>query len=237
MHMHEKISRDKAMTNKLKLISYDLCPYVQRAAITLAEKHVPFERITIDLASKPDWFKDISPLGQVPVLQIGNEVLFESSVIVEYLEETQPHPLHPADPLQRARHRAWMEFGSTILADIWIIETTPDEAAFEKKRQMLKDKFTRLEKQLNCGVYFAGSHFSVVDAVFAPIFRYFDVFDRVADLGILEGLPRIAAWRNALSKRPSVQNAVVSDYQDRLTHFLKSQKSQLVTLMQAKATH
>ena len=44
------------MTPKLTLISHKLCPYVQRAVIALTEKGVPFERIDIDLANKPDWF-------------------------------------------------------------------------------------------------------------------------------------------------------------------------------------
>jgi len=70
----------------LTLVSFDLCPYVQRAAIALAEKGVPFERRDVDLANKPDWFEAISPLGKVPLLQVDDEVLFESAVIVEYLE-------------------------------------------------------------------------------------------------------------------------------------------------------
>src|SRR5881394_2023473 len=96
-----------AMSNPLTLVSFDLCPYVQRAAIVLAEKGLPFERIDVDLANKPAWFKAISPLGKVPLLKVGDEVLFESAVIVEYLEETLDPALHPADPLGRARHRGW----------------------------------------------------------------------------------------------------------------------------------
>src|SRR5882724_3279158 len=104
------------MAARLKLISHKLCPYVQRAVIALNEKGVAFERIDIDLANKPDWFLKVSPLGKVPVLSVktdGGEVaLFESNVICEYIEDTQGGSrLHPQDPLQRAQHRAWMEFG------------------------------------------------------------------------------------------------------------------------------
>src|ERR1700738_4748578 len=87
------------MAAPLKLISHKLCPYVQRAVIALTEKGVPFERIDIDLANKPDWFLAISPLGKTPVLLVGDSAIFESAVILEYLEETQAKPLHPADPL------------------------------------------------------------------------------------------------------------------------------------------
>eukprot|EP01031_Cornospumella_fuschlensis_P051528 gene51527-63014_t len=128
------------VTSTLTLVSHHLCPYVQRAAIALAEKNVAFDRVNIDLAAKPDWFLNISPLGKVPLLQIpqtsGEAVLFESSVICEYLEETQTGvPLHPTDALERARHRGWMEYGSSILSDLWGFETTGDADIFEQKRQ------------------------------------------------------------------------------------------------------
>ena len=92
--------------SKLTLISHPLCPYVQRVAIALAEKSVPFTRVDIDLAAKPDWFLAISPLGKTPVLTVGDAAIFESAVILEYLEDTHSPPMHPADPIDRADHRA-----------------------------------------------------------------------------------------------------------------------------------
>mgnify|MGYP003348584615 CR=1 FL=1 len=215
----------------LTLVSFDLFPYVQRAAIALAEKGVLFERRVVDLVNRPGWFKAISPLGKVPLLLVDNEVLFESSVIVEYLEDTQAPALHPEDPLTRARHRAWMEFGSSILADIWTIETTADAAAFSQKQALLKQKFERLEAQLEEGPYFAGARFCLVDAVFAPVFRYFDVFDRFVALGVFDGLPKVQRWREMLAARPSVRGAVIPDYEARLEAFLRRQKSHLASLM------
>ena len=141
----------------LTLVSHHLCPYVQRAAVALAEKGVAFERIDIDLAAKPDWFKAISPLGKVPLLRVarpgrGEAVLFESAVICEFIEETQAGPaLHPNDATERAEHRAWIELASSVLADIYAIETTPDAALFEAKRQALAEKFARVEQVLGTG--------------------------------------------------------------------------------------
>jgi glutathione S-transferase len=114
------------MATPLKLISHRLCPYVQRAVIALSEKGVAFERIDIDLSNKPDWFLKISPLGKTPVLLVGDHAIFESAVILEYLEDTQAKPLHPADPLARAEHRAWIEFGSAVLNDIAGFYTAQD---------------------------------------------------------------------------------------------------------------
>ena len=71
------------MAKPLTLVSHLLCPYVQRAAIALAEKNVPFERVVIDLANKPDWFIAISPLGKVPLLRLqrpsGGEIAMNQS--------------------------------------------------------------------------------------------------------------------------------------------------------------
>src|SRR3954449_2569473 len=201
------------MAVALTLVSHKLCPYVQRAVIALTEKGVAFERIDIDLANKPDWFLKISPLGKVPVLLVetadGEVALFESNVICEYIEDTQGGAkLHPQDPLQRAQPRAWMEFGSTILSELWGLETTGDPAIFETKRVAIAAKFARVEAALGSGPFFAGENFSLVDAVFAPIFRYFDVFDRLTDLGLFAATPKLRAWRQRLAERPSVQAAV-----------------------------
>jgi len=219
----------------LKLISHKLCPYVQRAVIALTEKGVPFERVDIDLANKPEWFSKISPLGKVPVLVVATErgevALFESNVICEYIEETQTGPsVHPTDPLVRAEHRAWMEFGSAILGDLWGLETTTDPATFESKRQALIAKFARVDAALGAGPYFADERFSLVDAVFAPIFRYFDVFDDLTDLGIFRSTPKVRAWRDALAQRPSVRSAVGADYPQLLRAFLKRYDAHLLKL-------
>ncbi|WP_371425507.1 glutathione S-transferase family protein [Tardiphaga sp.] len=220
----------------LTLVSHHLCPYVQRAAIVLAEKDVRFERSYIDLAHKPDWFHAVSPLGKVPLLLVrrdGNDTaaIFESAVICEYLEETQMGArLHPSDPLERAGHRGWIEFGSSILADLWGFETATEANSYEAKRKMLAGKFGRIENVLTAAPFFAGQHFSMVDAVYAPIFRYFDVFDTIADTEVFAQTPKVRAWRAALRDRPSVANAVTADYADRLRAFLAERDAHLLKI-------
>ena len=222
------------MAAPLKLISHKLCPYVQRAVIALTEKGVEFERIDIDLANKPDWFLKISPLGKTPVLLVGETPIFESAVILEYLEETQPFQLHPADPLVRAEHRGWIEFGSAVLNDIAGLYAAKDEASFKAKTAQLGQKFARLEARLKAAPWFDGESFSLVDAVFGPAFRYFDVFDEIADFGILADKPKLARWRRSLAARPSVRSAVRSDYPALLRDFIDRRNSWLSGL-QAKA--
>jgi len=222
------------MAARLKLISHKLCPYVQRAVIALTEKGIAFERIDIDLANKPDWFLAISPLGKTPVLQVGDTAIFESAVILEYLEETQPHQLHPADPLRRAEHRAWIEFGSAVLSDIAGFYAAADDATFKAKIVQLEQRFARLEARVAAAPWFDGKSFSLVDAVFGPVFRYFDVFDGIADFGIFAGKPKLHRWRKALAARPSVRTAVSVDYPALLRDFLDRRNSWLSRL-QARA--
>ena len=210
---------------KFKLISFKLCPYVQRAAIVLAEKGVPFERIDIDLADKPDWFLKLSPLGKVPVLvveQDGEEqVLFESAVIAEYLDETLEPRLHPADPLARARHRAWIEFASALLGDFYGFYIG-DAAQFAEKRRAIAAKLDRLEQELSDGPFFAGESFGLVDAAFAPALRYFATFEQFLGENLTAGREKLARWRRALAERPSVIGAVPPDYSQGLADFINS---------------
>ena len=222
------------MAAGLKLISHKLCPYVQRTVIALTEKRVAFERIDIDLVNKPDWFLAISPLGKTPVLQVGDVPIFESAVILEYLEETQPHQLHPADPLRRAEHRAWIEFGSAVLSDIAGFYAAVDGATFKAKTAQLEQRFARLESRVAAAPWFDGESFSLVDAVFGPVFRYFDVFDGIADFGIFAGKPKLHRWRKSLAARPSVRTAVSADYPALLRDFLDRRNSWIARL-QARA--
>lgn len=216
---------------KLTLVSHYLCPYVQRAAIVLVEKGVPFERVYVDLANKPDWFKAVSPLGKTPVLLVGDQPIFESAVILEYLEDTHSNPLHPRDPLVRAKHRGAIEYASAILSDIWAFYTAADAQIFEAKRQRLQERFEWLEGRVVAEPWYDGDEFSLVDAVYASVFRYFDVFDKIADFGVLSTRPKLMRWRKALAARPSVKGAVTGDYEERLWAFLEARNSFLTSLM------
>jgi len=218
-------------TPKLELISHHLCPYVQRAVITLLEKDIPHERTYIDLSNKPDWFRQISPLGKVPLLKVDEEVLFESAVICEYLDEITPGSLYPDDPLQKAKHRSWIEFGSSILNSIAGFYNAPSPESLEQKRDELVSKFLWIEQSLGDLGYFAGETFSLVDGVYGAIFRYFDVFDTIDDFGVFVDTLKVRNWRQLLQSRSSIQRAVSEDYAERLLIFLKQRNSYLSTLI------
>lgn len=216
-----------------KLTSFSLCPYVQRALIVLAEKNVPYERVDIDLANKPDWFLELSPLGKVPVLEADENVLFESQVIAEYLDEVTEGSLHPSDPLQKARHRAWIEFGSQALATLFGFYTADNKEAFDAKRSDIVGKLARVADQVE-GPFFAGEEFHLVDAVWGTVFRYIQTFEEVSDVDFYEGNEKLRTWHNAVLARKSVIDAAPQDYAEQLLAFVRKRESHLATLIQTK---
>lgn len=211
----------------LHLVSHKLCPYVQRARIVLAEKAVPHRLTFIDLAAKPDWFLRLSPLGKVPLLLVDGRPLFESAAIAEYVDEISPGSLLPAEPIERALNRAWIQFASSILDAVGALYRAPDDHSLERAATVLDGRFGQLEGVLGHGPFFNGADFSLVDAAFAPVFRYFDVIDRYVDFGLFDHRPRLGAWRGALAGRSAVRAAVVADYPERLEHFLIERNSRL----------
>jgi glutathione S-transferase len=218
----------------LTLVSHALCPYVQRAVIVALENGIRFERVVIDLADKPAWFVDRSPTGKVPLLMIGETTLFESAAISEFLDEISGGGLLPSDPVQRARHRAWIEFASGTLSEIAGLYSAPDAPAFGARRAALIVRFRRLEEEV-AGPWFGGEEFGLVDAAFAPAFRYLDAFERHAAVFLAEGSPKISRWRHLLTARISVRTAVVPDYPERLRAFLRARGSHLSGLMTSRA--
>ena len=223
------------MSTQLSLISHVLCPYVQRAVIMLKEKDVSFVRRDVDLTDKPDWFLACSPLGKTPVLLVDGEAVFESAVICEYLDETFEPRLHPRDALERARHRAWMEFGSALLNAIAAFYNARNGTALSAQAAQIRARLEQIEDALTHGPWFAGDCFSLVDAVFGPVFRYFDVFDRLADFRFFEGLHKTLAWRAALAGRASVREAASPDYPALLREFLRSRDSALSRMVDDQA--
>lgn len=216
---------------KLELISFALCPYVQRAAIVLLEKGCAFDITYIDLKNKPDWFLEISPLGKVPVLKVDGEILFESAVIAEYLDETRPPRLHPADALQRARNRSWIEFSSEMLVSHFRLLMTKDEDEFCSRQKEMREKLTTLERSLGHGPFFNGERFSLVDAAFAPGFLRIAEAEKLHALGLLDGLKTVDLWSETLLQRPSVRQSVVSEFPDLFRDYLRQSGSYFATQM------
>lgn len=204
----------------LRLISHKLCPFVQRALVVMGERDIPHELRFVDMGDKPDWLLKVSPAGEVPVLCVEGKPLYESTAIIEYLNDISGGSLHPDDPYERARNRAWIELASSVQKTIGAMRSAKDEDAFEMHVATLRRRFVSVENELGDGPFFNGEHFALVDAAFAPAFRYLAVVDADGKLGFFDDLDKVNRWRALLAERPSVQQAVVEDYNERLIRFL-----------------
>ncbi len=206
--------------SNLRLISFDLCPYVQRSTIALQEKGVAYDIEYIDLQNKPAWFLAISPNGKVPVLQVGDPanggaILFESTVILEYLDETEEPRLHPSAPLERARDRAWFSVADAANVEVYMMMTAADRAALERHAGKLIERFKQLEAQL-VGPLWRGEQMCAMDAITAPSLLRAGWFDTLyPDLQLFADVPRVRAWWAAMALRESVIASAVPDIQAR----------------------
>ncbi len=148
----------------LKLVSYKACPFVQRVAITLQYKGVDYDIEYIDLGTPPDWFLAISPLKKVPILIVGDTVIFESAVINEYIDEAYPPTLQPKDLLLKAKNRSWVEFSNNISLYTFQLSIKEGRVDFERVLDELLGDFDRVEEYLWAEPFFNGKQFSLVDA-------------------------------------------------------------------------
>ena len=209
----------------IELISFNLCPFVQRSVITLLKKRIEFKITYIDLANPPEWFLDISPLGKVPVVRYGDEILFESAVINEFLDEITPDPIMPTEPLDRAKDRAWIEYSSQLIGGQYLLSVADNSADFEKHRESLISKLQRLEDTISGNGYFNGGRFSLVDTALAPLFTRLDIMARSFNKELISSFPKLNALSQRLLALEFVQKSVVDSFEEIYVEYLKNNNS------------
>jgi len=206
-----------------RLISYELCPFVQRSMAVLLEKGVDFDVDYVDLSNKPDWFVALSPTGKVPTFEVLTDageqvVLFESLVINEYVEEVTEGPqMLPGEPLSKARARAWMGYATLLLQDCFALTAAADEQALSEVLARVRAKLDRLEEVVGAGPFFLGDSMSLVDAAFVPALQRLkfadDVYPGMELFG--ERRPSVSRWWATVDARPSVRESAPADVRER----------------------
>ncbi|MEA3241845.1 MAG: glutathione S-transferase family protein [Pseudomonadota bacterium] len=208
---------------ELELVSFKICPFVQRAVATLRYKQTAFKLTHIDLSDPPHWFKAISPFGKVPLLKVDKQhVIFESAVINEFLDDITSGSLLPDDPLLRALNRSWIEFGSACLLNLSAQLHAEDKQTFDSNRDELKSKMKWLEATLDQPPYFNGDTLSLVDFSWAPLFMRAEILTLDDQLYPAEHLPRTAAWARRLLELPAVRDSVVADFPELLRNHIRA---------------
>ncbi len=210
------------------LISFPICPFVARARIVALEKGVDIKVKFIDLQNKPDWFLERSPTGTVPALDTGEDFIFESSVIAEFINEFGQQSLHPATPSARALNRSWAEFASTLLRSQYMLLMSAGLAEMEQHRLALTSAMQKVEANLSHAPYFNGDTFAIVDAAYAPLFVRNEFLLETRAIDLLADLPKLRKWGAALTQRCSVCQVHGPEHYDQLEEHMANRGSILV---------
>ena len=210
---------------KPRLISFKICPFVQRSVILLKEKNIDFDIAYINLDEPPEWFLALSPTGKVPVLEVDGKVVFESAIISEYLDEVNPPSLHPADPLEKAQNRAWIEFTSPLYMSFFKLMMSKTKEAGAEVILDANKQLATLDKIKVNAPWFNGDDFSMVDISVAPLFMRLAFLKKHYNLDLLDGRENLQAWSDKLLTRESVINSIVDDFEDILLIRIKGAES------------
>jgi RNA polymerase-associated protein len=163
----------------MTLFSDPGCPYCHRARIVLAEKGISVDIVDVDAHDLPDEVMDFNPYGTVPTLVDRDLRLYESRIIMEYLDERFPHPpLLPVDPVSRANSRLYMyrvERDWYSLMDQILGGTGDDDAA--RARNELRESLIATSPVFAATPFFMNNEFSLVDCCVAPLLWRLPVLD------------------------------------------------------------
>jgi len=194
----------------IKFYNFPLSSNSRKVRILLIEKGLEFERVNIDLSKKeqknPEYLK-INPFGQVPALDDDGFILYDSTIINEYLEDEYPHPpLLPSDSDGRARARLMEDFRDNhftppfveIIHEIRKAEAERDQKVIEHAKEMISQCFDRIENELKGREYLAGT-FSLADIAYMPNIALLERLEIPVD----PKFKNMHAWMGRLKARPS----------------------------------
>ncbi len=206
---------------RLRLISFAICPYVHRTRILLDQKGVAYDTDYIDLDQKPSWFLDRVPTGKVPALFVGNETLFESNVINEYLDDTTAPALLPTEPLTRAREKAWIAYSDGLLLSLFRALKAESSPEYEEHKTALLNGIAGIEDFVTTRMR-DGFRLGAFEIAVAPsLFRIAQVPDLWDALwSRIDESSTLGRWSRYLVEHTAVTNSVPADFVARFTEFL-----------------
>jgi len=190
----------------MTLFSKPTCIHSHRTRLVLAEKNINIEIVSVDGPELPEDLMDLNPYHTVPTLVDRDLVLYDSRVIIEYLDERFPHPpLMPVDPVTRAQFRLALfriETDWYQLAEQFDMEG--DRKLATKSKKMLRESILASVELFAAKQYFLSDEFSLVDCSIAPILWRLPVYG--IDLGS-QSAP-IEAYMKRVFERRSFQAAL-----------------------------
>ena len=219
----------------MKIVSFKICPFVQRVTALLGVKGVDYDVEYIDLGNKPQWFLDISPNGQVPVLITDDrQVLFESDAIVEYLDEVVGSLVSSQDPLRKAQDRAWSSLASRNYLVQCSAQRSPDAQTLEERAARLSTAFGKIETRLGEDRYAGGDAVGMVDVAWLPLLHLASLIERQAGYDFLGDFPKVKRWQRNLLATGIAERSVSEDFETRFNAFYLAESTYLGQLAKEK---
>ncbi len=212
----------------IKVVSFKICPFVQRVTAALEVKKIPYKIEYISLKNKPEWFTDISPNGQVPLLLTKKgTVLFESDAIIEYIDDFYQPLEQNLSPEQKALDRAWCHQASKHYLTQCSAMRSIDQKSLNERSEKLERAFIKVEKQLDSGPYFKGQTLSKIDIAWLPLLHRSAIIEKHTDHDFLAKFPKVKKWQCALLKTGLAEKSVAKDFLELFTGFYLSTSTYL----------
>ena len=210
----------------MKIVSFKICPFVQRVTALLEAKAIDYEIEYISLKDKPQWFLDISPNGQVPILITDDgQALFESDAIVEYIEEAFP-ALQPDISLEeKARNRAWSYLASKNYLVQCSAQRSPDAEVLAERSAKLAKPFDRIEMQLGETPYFGGDSIGMVDIAWLPLLHRANIVEQHSGYDFIGNRPNLKRWQKTLLTDDLAEKSVAPDFEQAFGNFYLSEET------------
>ncbi|MBP0019059.1 MAG: glutathione S-transferase family protein [Cyanobacteria bacterium SBLK] len=219
----------------MKIVSFKICPFVQRVTALLEAKGVDYDIEYIDLSNKPQWFLEISPNGQVPILITDdNQVLFESDAIVEYLDEVTGMPIASDNPVKKARDRAWSYLASKHYLVQCSAQRSSDEPTLAERAQKLAKAFGKIETRLGEGRYADGDRLGPIDIAWLPLLHRAAIVEGRSGYDFVKEFPKVKRWQQNLLASGIADRSVSEDFEDRFSAFYLAESTYLGQLAREK---
>ncbi|MEM7025862.1 MAG: glutathione S-transferase family protein [Pseudomonadota bacterium] len=210
----------------MKIVSFKICPFVQRVTALLEAKGIDYELEFISLSDKPQWFLDLSPNGQVPVLITDSgKALFESDAIVEYLEEAFPALQPELSPEDRATHRAWSYLAAKNYLVQCSAQRSPSEDVLQERSEKLGKAFDKIEQQLGSTPFFGGEEIGMVDIAWLTLLHRAAIIERRTSHDFIGDRPKLKAWQQRLMQTGLAERSVAPDFEDAFAAFYLSDQT------------
>lgn len=205
----------------IKIVSFKICPFVQRVTAALAARNISFEIEYISLKDKPQWFLDISPNGQVPVMITENgSALFESDAIFEYIEDEYGPLQANLSNEDKAQQRAWSYLGAKNYLTQCGTMSAKEEGTFNERARKLLQAFEKVEQQLKPSqTFFNGNELSNVDIAWLPLLHRASVVQQKTGFDFFCQLPKVKAWQENIVSLNVIKQSVSEDFIERFSDF------------------